>query len=271
MVRLSLIVIFCAVYTIGCKPRNNSQLKHDFGATSRVPENFKFGSCEISFESTKRFPKTQAFLQQIAMNIMENNPQVFKLDSVLDPKNFCINVKHDLTFNAFALSNNRQVVFHTAAVLTAENDAMLAAVMAHELAHITMLHGLSKHPKFKPTTKTMETIKQSQTLYRKLSSAMIQANRLRDTMLRDIDKISDEKSKINLQNELLLMFDQLFNKITDNYGNIRLVEYADQRNNYLKKIPDDIKENIAKNLDATAQIVIIPIVFRFSGIRLIRS
>src|SRR5690606_20423390 len=75
--------------------------------------------------------------------IMAANPATFT--DVYDPRKFCYDVSPSLELNAYAAASTITVNIGT--LKGAFHDAEIAAVLSHELAHITMQHGDTVHPK----------------------------------------------------------------------------------------------------------------------------
>ncbi len=249
-----ILFVSSACILMSCKMRNISDVKHDFGQTTRGVENFNFEPCEASYESKSFFPKTQEYLQNIAMEIMRNNPQTFKQGSKLDPKHFCIDVKNDPTFNAYAKSTNRHVTFHTGMVKELGSDASVAAVMAHELAHITMLHLYSSHPKFIPNDNTKKDIEENIKIFKQFNGEFTKAEQLRNAALVALENSDDRDESLKLQVEFIGLFDDVFRNFSDRYGNVNVNEFANARNNFLKKIDESKRDSLASKIDQIAKI-----------------
>lgn len=94
--------------------------------------------CDRS-QFSDRFPSTVRYSQQLMQHIMENNPDVFHGD--LAPENFCIGITNNrVGGRAWADSKTRTMVIDPNLVLRVQNDAQLAWIIAHELAHVSMRH-----------------------------------------------------------------------------------------------------------------------------------
>lgn len=143
---------FSAIFS-SCKPGElSSQLQHDFGDTSVKPKHALVDCHSNSSQAfvTKKgqFPKSTAYIKQIAQHLMNANSSTFA--GPYASSKFCFETQYEPSYNAYAVPTHREVVFHTGALLTFRNDAEVAAVMAHELAHITMQHaGVLTHSDFK--------------------------------------------------------------------------------------------------------------------------
>ena len=86
---------------------------------------------------------------------MKSNSQTF--NGPYHASRFCIGVIFDPSFNAWAMSQYREVGFNTGSFAKIQNDAEVAAIMAHELAHITMQHqGILTHSDMAKLGKTAQ-------------------------------------------------------------------------------------------------------------------
>ena len=61
------------------------------------------------------------------------------------PDKFCISIKDNSSSNASAVMKYRSIFFNIGLMLDATNDAEVAAVLGHELAHITLGHHTELH------------------------------------------------------------------------------------------------------------------------------
>jgi Zn-dependent protease with chaperone function len=85
-------------------------------------------------------PKVDAYLTKIGMNLVDH----LNTNGVEYPWEFhCVNNK---AVNAFALPGGF-VFINRGAIEAAENEAQLAAVMAHELSHVALRHGTNQATK----------------------------------------------------------------------------------------------------------------------------
>lgn len=84
-------------------------------------------------------PIVAEYVNRIGQNIVENSDSQFP---------FTIKVIDDPSFNAFALPGGFLYV-HTGVILQSQNEAELAAVLAHEVAHVTARHALHQVSKGK--------------------------------------------------------------------------------------------------------------------------
>jgi len=86
-------------------------------------------------------PVTNRYIQRLFNHITTANRSTFYGD--LSPALFCVGVEKNLECpRAFADSQKRSFSIYTGLILLAQNDAQIATVMSHELAHITMRHTL---------------------------------------------------------------------------------------------------------------------------------
>src|SRR5205085_12006290 len=85
-------------------------------------------------------PKVDAYLTQLGMRLAAKLPT----GGVPYPFEFhCVN---DKAINAFALPGG-YVFINRGAIEVADNEAQLAAVMAHELSHVALRHGTNQASK----------------------------------------------------------------------------------------------------------------------------
>ncbi len=134
---------------VGCqRPVAESEVQHVWGETKRDTENHVFEACEKSEPSYR--PAYHAFIQNLGEYIMAASPDTFY--GKLDPKQFCWAVDENTEFNAYAEANRRTVTFQDGVLALGMGIAEFAAVMSHELAHVSLLHiETETHPKFTPT------------------------------------------------------------------------------------------------------------------------
>lgn len=127
-----------------CQPNfSSSEVKHEFGVTQRTRESM--ADCHQQAASSI-FPVIDSYLKDLATVLFEANPSTF--GSFYTPDKFCFTSEKNHVLNAFAIPATGQVKFFTGMIEHAANDAQIAAIMAHELAHVTMAHdGRQVHPK----------------------------------------------------------------------------------------------------------------------------
>lgn len=95
-------------------------------------------SCDTG-RFTEGLPQTTAYLQAILGHIVSENPEVFHGD--LAPEHICIGVKYrNGTGRAWAVAERRTITIDHGLILRVQNDAQLAFVISHELAHVSMRH-----------------------------------------------------------------------------------------------------------------------------------
>jgi hypothetical protein len=80
----------------------------------------------------------RALIQRIAAQIMQRNPEVFRGD--LEPSQICVVPNLDLGQRAWAETDKRRISIEAGMVLRVQNEAQLAFVIAHELAHVALRH-----------------------------------------------------------------------------------------------------------------------------------
>ncbi|MBL4623433.1 MAG: M48 family metallopeptidase [Immundisolibacteraceae bacterium] len=77
-----------------------------------------------------------AYITEVAAKLLPDNPAL--------ASQFHVQVLRDPTVNAFALPNG-SIYLHVGLLARLENEAQLAHVLAHEIAHVTQRHGLRSH------------------------------------------------------------------------------------------------------------------------------
>jgi Peptidase family M48 len=235
-----------------CKPRNGSQLKHDFGATSRVPADYAFQDCEISYQGQKRFPKTQKYLESIARFIMEKNPKTFT--GPIAPDKFCIDIVYDAVPNASANLVNRKIEFRTSLVLAVDNDAEIASVMAHELSHITLMHAVTHHPKYVPSKEAADLFTTRAELAKKVAPTFAAAERIGKQVLTELEQLGGP-AMTTKQDEFMKMYDTMYDTAFTGQNKINLRSYADTRNAFLTGIDEPVRTAVASKLDEVINLI----------------
>ncbi len=144
---LTPLTVICVA--VGCKARgSNSKVKHEYGKTTRQRDNELSGCTAagdgLGIHSSPRFKAEDDYLTQIMHYVMKENPETFKGE--LSPEKFCIMTFDTAKLNAHANPTNGAIVVSSYLLKSVSNDAQVAAVVSHELAHITMNHIEMKHP-----------------------------------------------------------------------------------------------------------------------------
>lgn len=126
------------MFSPSCKSRNDlSSTKHDIGVVTRDIEGIT--SCQQRFIRGKH-PDADKYLVKLLGHIAKGNPDTFK--GALSPASICLETVEKSGLNAFALPGKNKIEFNSSLLKAAGSDAEVAAVMAHELAHLSMQ---SKH------------------------------------------------------------------------------------------------------------------------------
>ena len=134
-----------------CRNRSeDSSLSHRAGNLSRTNiVSLTAGPCDAL---PSDLPNHDDYLRRIMMRIVAGSPDVFV--GPYAPEKFCIEADPNSSLNAYAQRDGRIVVLG-GFFQHSENDATVAAVVAHELAHILMQHsalgynpmqGMPDHP-----------------------------------------------------------------------------------------------------------------------------
>jgi predicted SprT family Zn-dependent metalloprotease len=77
-------------------------------------------------------------MQSLFQKLVTSNSGTFQ--GQLDPANFCLRFDQDDIINGFAYIENGEIHLTKGLFMAVDHDADIAAVLAHELAHITMDH-----------------------------------------------------------------------------------------------------------------------------------
>ena len=136
--KLSVTCIGICITATACKTFNaqKSRAKHIFGRTA-VPPVTEPKPCEDGKDN----PEAVRYIRGIAGWIMQRNPNTFA--GPYAPGQFCFAVTSAQGMNASASVETRTIFVSTGLLLMdGAKDADIAAVLAHELAHITMQHKL---------------------------------------------------------------------------------------------------------------------------------
>ena len=144
----SISVLAASFHLISCgsteEQNKSSDVKHLFGYTREFRPS-AMEDCnpnEVNQVSTQFAPVTTQYLKNMMLDMMErNNASGAKtFTGFLRPSDFCIGTEFSKIFNAYAIPVSGQVVFNSQVLLEAQNDAFVAGILAHELAHITLKH-----------------------------------------------------------------------------------------------------------------------------------
>ncbi len=105
---------------------------------------FPFEECDQAQNLTET-PKALAYVTEIARRIMAANPTVFRDDLAFN--NFCFGIRFNNTGGrAFADAESRSFYVETGMLSRVQNDAQMAVVVAHELAHVSLRHFHGGYP-----------------------------------------------------------------------------------------------------------------------------
>lgn len=118
-----------------CRPSNvdnSSNLQHVVGKT-RVDPSTPLKPC-VRPEEQKN-----AYLDKILDHITSKNPETFS--GPYARENLCIGLNPSLAINAFADPSSGSLFLLGGLVMKSDHDSEIAAVVSHELAHITMQSG----------------------------------------------------------------------------------------------------------------------------------
>jgi hypothetical protein len=155
---LSFIFLFATL--TGCSARESygSRLTHTWGDTVRgsAPAG-KAAACAESSDATFEVSRLNALLKRIA----DANPETFH--GPLAPETFCLLVDNSITKkDARTQPEVKKIIFSRPLLAAAETDDELAAVLSHELAHVSLQHqGMGEWPPRMSTDSVFIELKRS--------------------------------------------------------------------------------------------------------------
>ncbi|HET9239061.1 MAG TPA: M48 family metalloprotease [Oligoflexus sp.] len=118
---------------IACQPASqSSSLDHTFGQTTRPRAALK--ACEKGDANAPAI----LYMQTLFQKLVTSNSGTFQ--GPLAPANFCLRLDQDDEINGLAYIENGEIHLTKGLIMAVDHDADIAAVLAHELAHITMDH-----------------------------------------------------------------------------------------------------------------------------------
>ena len=126
-------VIMASLTVTSCLRPSASKIKHNFGETNRSDTDAQ--PC-VYDENASENKAADLYLKSIATEIASRNPDTFRGNFAIG--NICLYYKTNSELNATAALKKNLIQFNSALVNAAASDAEIAAVMAHELAHLTM-------------------------------------------------------------------------------------------------------------------------------------
>jgi predicted SprT family Zn-dependent metalloprotease len=117
-----------------CSPSNpeSSSLDHTLGQTTRARSALK--TC---IKGDAEQPAI-SYMQTLLDKLMAANLSTFT--GILAPSNFCLQLESDSEINAVAYIENGAIRVNSGLLKAVTYDADVAAVLAHELAHVSMNH-----------------------------------------------------------------------------------------------------------------------------------
>jgi predicted SprT family Zn-dependent metalloprotease len=136
---------------LACQPGapQSSSLDHTLGQTARTRSALK--SCTGDDPSRPVIN----YMHTLVKELVSTNSGTFQ--GVLDPSHFCLKLKEDDEINGLAYIDNGEIHLTKGLIRAVEYDADIAAVLAHELAHITMDHRYElEHEKVQAGSKVNE-------------------------------------------------------------------------------------------------------------------
>jgi hypothetical protein len=83
-------------------------------------------------------PKTRAYLRALLEKLVAGSPELFK--SPFEAIQFCLKIVVDPRYDGASVSPSREISVGTGLLTKKDDDAKLAAVLAHELSHMLLQH-----------------------------------------------------------------------------------------------------------------------------------
>lgn len=141
------------------KADKNAKLALDKGVKLTIANNLAGGKVKIGEESFKLVEdfEIQAYVNKVGSRVIPE----YLLDMPEDAPGhvtFKFYVIENESFNAFAYPDG-SVFVHTGLLKALDNEAQLAAVLSHEIAHVTHEHGSDKYKKEQRTGKVTNVAK----------------------------------------------------------------------------------------------------------------
>jgi hypothetical protein len=128
------LALISPLVTTSClKPGQNSKIKHKFGETNRADADVV--ACVYDEKASENKVADQ-YLKAIATEIASHNPNTFKGKFAIE--NICTYYQTSREVNAYATLKENMIHFNSGLINAAGSDSEIAAIMAHELAHLTM-------------------------------------------------------------------------------------------------------------------------------------
>lgn len=248
-----------------CHQETSSSLKHEFSKTHRVANRY------FNCQDGSNYPEAVSYLRGLLDYVTSSNPSTFQGDLLAE--NFCIEVVDSGEFNASA-SHTGKIIFNSTVLRDAKSEAEVTAILAHELAHISMNHvgedayePFKNDPRYLQAEKDIEDYKieseqGEKALYEPLSS-LVQTNPLPSDevfsgigqqLIQDLQNTSYDK---NLYERVYYYFDGLFylEKLTGMQTNMDSVQYAKtlelyERAKQLRQRTEKLKDNLVAVADS---------------------
>lgn len=139
-------ILIISGFINGCKLKKDGtySIKHLFGDTSYV-RNQELKDCKSVAQDMNNDSRKimKSYVEKIVTFITEKNLNTFK--GFLDRKNLCVAIILTPNINASALAYNGLIIVNANSFSVVESDAMMAGIIAHELAHISLNHTENKY------------------------------------------------------------------------------------------------------------------------------
>ncbi len=161
----------------GCRfSSQESELQHVYGQT-KVNRQEPLEQCTDGAEH----PLVVSYLRRIANFIMDKNGETFV--GQYSKEKFCFALKNTQEVNASAKPHNGRVEFMKGIFDNLHSDAEVAAVLGHELAHITLNHALNSPPEVRNSAEWLNL----QSAFRKSVIPVLEAARSLFRNMRDAE------------------------------------------------------------------------------------
>lgn len=223
-------LIFFSLYA-GCKPKNQSELKHEFGNLTAPPVS-PVKDCD---QNSLNKSLVNDYLYSIMKHIISSN-----IDFLGDQKErkICIEDTTSNDIDASARSEESKIRVSSGMILMLRTDSQLASVIAHELAHIYRNHREAFHPKIGSTSEGAKIIEKIRNFHP-------------DSLKIDADKEALLNKSINLRRSVESAHPEIIAAMNKADAEDNKDEYFKQRqkiNFILSRIPEaiDIEQKLSE-------------------------
>lgn len=181
-------LFICILFS--CTAENNSGVKHAWGDT-QSSETHTYEDCS----ENGLFPTARDYIYELTEFITSANSDVFQGELALEK--ICIVIADSPVINAYMSANERLMTVNTGMIKSVKNDAELAMIIAHELAHLSMHHTDLRHPDFIATVESDRVIDDIIAAMDKVDPAQKAADSAYTAIIDEIDK-NDGRGQTNI-------------------------------------------------------------------------